>query len=135
MATIKDIVVDSAHPASIARFRAAALDEYDVAPYDEPELERLRARGIDDPEDDPTVLLERTDGGVPRISFQLVPEGKTAKNRTHLDLVAADVETEVTRLVELGARVAADHGHLVTLVDPEGNEFCVLRPEGTPAVP
>jgi hypothetical protein len=41
VATIKDIVVDSAHPASIARFWAAALDEYDVAPYDEPELQRL----------------------------------------------------------------------------------------------
>ncbi len=37
---------------------------------------RLREKGIDGPENDPTVLLERTDGAVPRIFFQLVAEGK-----------------------------------------------------------
>jgi hypothetical protein len=66
MATLRDVVFDSAHPASIARFWAAALDEYEIAPYTEAELERLRSMGIDDPEDDPAVLLERTEGGVPR---------------------------------------------------------------------
>jgi len=39
-----------------------------------------------------------------------------------------DVESEVVRLVALGAKVAADHGHLVTMLDPAGNEFCLLRP-------
>jgi hypothetical protein len=43
MATIGDIVVDCARPASLARFWAAALDDYAVAPYDEAEIERLRA--------------------------------------------------------------------------------------------
>jgi len=128
VATFKDVVVDCAHPASLARFWAAALDEYEVAPYTEEELERLRANGIDDPEDDPTVLLERVDGGVPRMFFQLVPEGKAVKNRMHLDLSVLDVEAEVGRLVGLGAEVGADHGHLVTMLDPEGNEFCLLRP-------
>jgi len=40
------VVFDSYHPASIARFWAAALDGYEVAPYDEAELERLRANGV-----------------------------------------------------------------------------------------
>jgi hypothetical protein len=47
---IRDVVFDSRHPASLARFWAAALDDYEVAPYDEDELERLRANGINDPE-------------------------------------------------------------------------------------
>ena len=58
MARIQDIVVDCAHPASLARFWAAVLDDYAVAPYDEVELARLRSVGILDPEDDPTVLVE-----------------------------------------------------------------------------
>jgi len=128
VAALRDVVVDCAHPASLARFWAAALDGYEIAPYTEEELERLRSNGID-PEDDPTVLLERADGGVPRIFFQLVPEGKTAKNRMHLDLSVPLVEAEVVRLVRLGAKVAADRGHLVSMLDPEGNEFCLLRPD------
>ena len=56
-----------------------------------------------------------------------VPEPKTVKNRLHLDVVAADPEVEVARLVELGAtRVAGrdEYGYTWTLMaDPEGNEF------------
>lgn len=50
------------------------------------------------------------------------------KNRTHIDLVATDIEAEIARLVGLGAQVATDHGNLVTLHDPDDNEFCLLRP-------
>ncbi len=57
MARIKDVVIDCRHPASLARFWAAVLDGFDVAPYDEAELARLRNLGIDDVEDDPTVLV------------------------------------------------------------------------------
>jgi hypothetical protein len=46
MAKIRDIVFDARHPASIARFWAAALDDYEVAPYDNAELERLRGLGV-----------------------------------------------------------------------------------------
>ncbi len=42
MARIQDITFDCRHPASLARFWAAALDGYAVAPYDDAELERLR---------------------------------------------------------------------------------------------
>ena len=126
MASIKDIVVDCAHPAPLARFWAAVLDGYDVAPYDEAELARLRANGIDDPEDDPTVLVEAGPGR-PRFFFVLVPEPKTVKNRLHLDLRADDPAAEVIRLVGLGARVTCEQDRLTVLEDPEGNEFCLLN--------
>ncbi|MEV5020196.1 VOC family protein [Streptomyces sp. NPDC053780] len=103
MASIKDIVFDSPHPASTARFWAQALDDYEVAPYDEEELTRLRSLGINDPEDDPTVLLVGTDDRLPRIFFQLVPEDKRAKNRVHLDLSTTDAAAEVKRLCALEA--------------------------------
>jgi hypothetical protein len=129
MARLRDIVVDCAYPAALARFWAAALENYAVAPYDEDELQRLRSIGVDDPEDDPTVLVIGLPG-LPRLWFQKVPEPKTVKNRMHLDLACDDADAEVTRLVTLGARVA-DHqpnDALIWMEDPEGNEFCVLRP-------
>jgi hypothetical protein len=126
MAQIKDIVVDCARPASLARFWAAVLDSYDVAPYDADELERLRAAGIDDPEDDPSVLVAG-EPGRPRFFFTLVPEPKTVKNRIHFDLTADDHATELARLTGLGARVVAELTDWTTLEDPEGNEFDLLR--------
>jgi catechol 2,3-dioxygenase-like lactoylglutathione lyase family enzyme len=125
MAHLHDIVIDCRHPASAARFWAEVLDAYQVAPYDEQELARLRANGIGDPEDDPTVLVERVDGVGPRLFFQLVPESKVVKNRVHLDLTADDLPAEVRRLVGLDARVLAEHEGFVVLADPEGNEFCL----------
>jgi hypothetical protein len=125
MARIKDIIIDCAHPASLARFWAAVLDGYAVAPYDEAELERLRATGIDDPEDDPSVLVV-THGERPRFFFTLVPEPKTTKNRIHFDLTADDHAAELARLTGLGARVVAELPDWTTLEDPEGNEFDLL---------
>lgn len=46
-------------PASLARIRAAALDGYSVAPYDERELARLRTLGIDDSEHDAESEVDR----------------------------------------------------------------------------
>ncbi|MCU1663686.1 MAG: glyoxalase [Pseudonocardia sp.] len=61
-----------------------------------------------------------------------VPEGKTIKNRLHLDLRADGSTTaeELQRLLSLGAR-RIDVGQgpdvsWVVLADPEGNEFCLL---------
>ncbi|MEU3252268.1 VOC family protein [Streptomyces sp. NPDC006997] len=127
MAHLHDIVFDCAHPASLARFWAAALDGYGVAPYDDAELARLRSLGITRTEDDPTVLVECADGG-PRLWFQRVPEARAAKNRVHLDLRAADPEAEIRRLTALGAAVQARHADHVVLADPEGNEFCLVVP-------
>ena len=128
MARIKDVVVDCVHPASVARFWAAALEGYEVARYDDAEIERLRALGIDDIEDDPTVLVEGPTGA-PRFFFQRVREGKVVKSRLHLDLMADDPEAELARLLGMGASVLADRRsseHWVTLADPEGNEFCLM---------
>jgi hypothetical protein len=70
-------------------------------------------------------------GTEPRLYFQRVPEGKTAKNRVHVDIRVADElkEAEVERLVGLGAEhvdVHKDRGPVTyVLRDPEGNEFCL----------
>lgn len=129
MASLRDVVFDCKHPATLARFWAAALDDYEVAPYDGAELARLRRLGIEDPEDDPTVLIAPRKGG-PRLWFQRVPEEKRTKNRVHLDLACEEGkgEGELARLESLGATRALDQPNpgLVVLHDPEGNEFCLL---------
>jgi hypothetical protein len=128
MARLHDIVFDCAHPASLARFWAAALDGYAVAPYDDAEIGRLATLGITDTEDDPTVLVEAR-RPLPRFWFQRVPEARTVKNRVHLDLTSTDPDAERARLVALGARVAEvqpDDGWWV-MHDPEGNDLCLLR--------
>ncbi|MFD6415201.1 VOC family protein [Streptomyces sp. NPDC060194] len=129
MARLHDIVFDSKHPAAAARFWAAALDGYAVAPYDDAELARLRAAGIPGPEDDPTVLVEPAGAG-PRLWFQLAPEGKAGGNRVHLDLRAPDVDAEVRRLTALGADVRARYDDHAVLADVEGNVFCVFEERG-----
>ena len=69
-----------------------------------------------------------------------MPEGKTAKNRVHLDVRVAGrevrgeprkqlVSEHVERLVRAGASVAWEtddaRGSAIVMYDPEGNEFCV----------
>jgi len=103
-----------------------ALDHFQV-----PEEDRNNASASVDP-----------DESGPRLFFQRVPEGKTAKNRLHLDVRAAPglegdarmaaLEAECDRLVTLGAgRIRRSEpappmsqGFLV-MCDPEGNEFCL----------
>jgi hypothetical protein len=65
-----------------------------------------------------------------RLIFLKVPEGKSVKNRLHLDLRPDDRDAEVERLIGLGARkVDIGQGDVtwVVMADPQGNEFCVLR--------
>ena len=68
----------------------------------------------------------------PGLVFVPVPEGKTVKNRLHLDLAphtTADREAEIAWLVAMGARrvdVGQGDASFEVLADPEGNEFCVL---------
>jgi len=69
----------------------------------------------------------------PNLLLQQVPEPKAGKNRMHLDIQVTDVHPEVERLVGLGASIVDpahdDAGFLtVLLADPQGNEFCVIRP-------
>ena len=69
----------------------------------------------------------------PALVFVPVPEGKSVKNRIHIDLaphIRDDREAEIERLLAMGARrVDVGQSAVVTwevLADPEGNEFCVL---------
>jgi len=72
-------------------------------------------------------------GDGPTLSLQRVLEPKTTKNRLHLDLLVADVDSEVARLRALGAAVLPPGAReefgqrWFVLADPEGNEFCVAR--------
>jgi hypothetical protein len=66
VARIHDVVFDCQRPAVLARFWSSVLEGYAVGAYDEAELSRLREMGIDDPMDDPTVLVEPVGGG-PRL--------------------------------------------------------------------
>ncbi|MEV6398167.1 VOC family protein [Streptomyces sp. NPDC051907] len=114
-ARIDEIVFDCHDPARLVRFWAGLLGG---DPVD---------RGADWSYVDPP-------GGV-RVAFQRVPEGKSAKNRLHLDLDAGDVDAaadEAVRLgaVRLGAVVADEQGRFQVLADPEGNEFCFVQPGG-----
>jgi hypothetical protein len=128
MAQLRDVVIDCRRPARLARFWSGALEDYEVAPYDDAEIDRLRKLGVEDPEEDPTVLVDCRGPG-PRLWFQSVPEAKTVKNRVHLDLGCDDVDAELGRLRALGATVLPDQQNdtLIVLADPEGNEFCLLR--------
>jgi hypothetical protein len=63
------------------------------------------------------------------LSFRPQREPKTVKNRVHLDLAVR----EVSSLLDLGARVLADHRPgWMTLADVEGNEFCAFPAELPP---
>lgn len=132
---IDSIVFDCLDAAPLARFWAAALG-WTVAPYDDEELERLASKGIYDPEEDPSVMVEPPNGtDLPVLFFTEVPEEKLAKNRLHLDLSAdGAVEDEVQRLEGLGASVrnwAEEGGSMwCVMLDPQGNEFCVVSPSG-----
>ncbi|WP_027860322.1 VOC family protein [Marmoricola sp. URHB0036] len=126
MATHWTLGCDAADPHALAAFWAEALGYVAEPGYDDPD-----GASIVDPE-----------GRGPAIGFLRVPEGKTAKNRMHIDLRVAGeppwemaerellIRAKVIDLVEQGAAAVReelydDHlGHVVML-DPEGNEFCV----------
>ncbi len=143
MATPIQVTFDCADPAAQAEFWAEALG-YVVQPPPptfESWSQALEAWGV--PKDlwNSRSAVVDPDGSGPRVFFQRVPEGKTAKNRVHLDLHVAVgatgeerrriCEAEAQRLVQLGAtvqRVVEPEGMselCIVMQDPEGNEFCV----------
>ena len=143
MATGVQIVFDCGDPDTLAHFWADALyyKIQDPPPGFDSWEAFLKAQGV--PESDWNSASAVVDpGGVgPRIYFQRVPEGKTVKNRVHLDLNVGGprsgpheerrrrVDAEVERLVHLGGRKARafeERGeYCVNMLDPEGNEFDV----------
>ena len=109
------VTFDCADAAVLGEFWAQALGEE----LDPGAGKQFASIGLRDP--------DRTE---PRWCFAQVPEGKSAKNRMHPDVITADLEAEVERLVGLGATWKADlkPGTMrwTTLLDPEGNEFDVI---------
>jgi Glyoxalase-like domain len=87
---IQCLCVDSPDPAKIASFWAAALGWRRT--FDEPDEVCLEP-----PAGSPE------DGVAPDLLFLLVPEGKSVKNRLHLDLRPKDQAAEVVRLEAIGA--------------------------------
>lgn len=60
------------------------------------------------------------------LAFNQVPEGKTAKNRLHLDLTVPDLDAAEKDATAIGADVVARHDGWTVLQDPGGNEFCIV---------
>jgi len=126
MATHWTLGCDAADPQAIAAFWALALGYVAEPGYDEPD-----GASIVDP-----------DGRGAAIGFLRVPEGKTAKNRMHIDIRVAGeppwdlaererlIRDKSAELVAAGATVVREEsygehlGH-IAMLDPEGNEFCV----------
>lgn len=70
-------------------------------------------------------------GGPFTLLFLKVPEGKTVKNRLHFDLRVDDFDAAVATALALGATPADEvyeGPRWRVLRDPEGNEFCIIRP-------
>ena len=121
--TAVGVVMDCADPVALADFWQAAIG-FEVRTGD----------------GDPYVTLSGSTLRRPinHLTLQRVPEAKTVKNRTHLDLFAGDVRAEVDRLVALGASVtdtmagAGEELFFAAMTDPEGHEFCIVaRPTGS----
>ena len=122
MARLKEIVIDSIQPVTLARFWSGVLDEYCIRAYDEAELGRLKQLGLT-PETDTSVAL---DGPGITIFFQQTSEPKVLRNRIHFDVECADTASEIKRLMGLGAVVRDERDGFTVMLDPEGNEFCVV---------
>ncbi len=77
------------------------------------------------------VCLQPQHATAPGLCFQAVPEGKTSKNRVHLDIAVSDIDRAAHRVKELGGGQVSpedveEHGwRYRVMTDPEGNEFCL----------
>ncbi len=115
--TVNNMTFDCSDAPALARFWAALTGW--VVFYD------------DDPE---VMVAPHFPATGPTMLFIPVPEGKTAKNRLHLDLQPTDRtrDAAVDQALSLGATVIGDFrkddgSGWVTMADPEGNEFCIER--------
>jgi predicted enzyme related to lactoylglutathione lyase len=115
---------------------AVSLHHIVVDAHDLPSLARFWCRVLDWQvlsEKEREVVIGPDEFAPTGICFMPVSDPKTVKNRLHLDLAPDDQIAEVERILSLGAR-RVDIGQgsgvgWVVLADPEGNEFCVLRPK------
>ncbi|WP_435192494.1 VOC family protein [Streptomyces sp. NRRL F-5630] len=135
------ITIDCAEPARLAAFWCEAAG-YVLPPVPEGFASWEEYHHSLPAEEQPSYFACRDPTGVgPRLLFQRVPEGKTVKNRVHIDVRAgqglvgderlATLRAEQARLEALGAvhlytQLADDENKsCVTMQDIEGNEFCL----------
>ena len=139
------VTFDADDPAKLAAFWAEALG-YVLQPPPPGFVtweDFAREAGIPEEDWDKLAAIVDPDDGGPRILFQKVPEGKTSKNRVHLDVNVgggretppaerrANVDRAADRLIGHGATKTEAHGdadrgeYWIVMLDPEGNEFCV----------
>jgi hypothetical protein len=88
MSNSLQVTFDAGDPPSLADFWAVALGYVIQPPPEGFDSWDGWAREMEIPEenwDDARALVD-PDGGGPRLFFQRVPEGKSAKNRVHLDV-------------------------------------------------
>lgn len=68
--------------------------------------------------------------------IQRVPEPRAGKNRAHVDLVVADLDATLERVVELGGSVGDRHAWQGFVwnncFDPEGNIFDIMQAQDQP---
>jgi Glyoxalase-like domain len=133
MANAFQVTIDAASPRALGVFWCEVLGYVEQPPppgFDNWD-DALDAMGIDRTDPDRAYAIVDPRGVGPRVFFQKVPESKRAKNRVHLDVnVGKDVLHErADTLVAFGARIVAEFdepgGHWITMLDPEGNEFCL----------
>ena len=116
------IVIDCSDLDGAARFWGSVLG-YEASPPGDGSAGGERYRG-----------LQPENGVGIDVLLQRVPDVKSQKNRLHLDLRTPDLDTEVSRVLALGATlltsepIAEDDWLWHILADPDGNEFCVLQP-------
>jgi predicted enzyme related to lactoylglutathione lyase len=114
--SVHSIVIDAADPNKLATFWEQVLDYNRTYESDEHGYE---------------VVISPKAGKGNDILFGRSEDEKNGKNRIHLDLKPTDQTAEVERVLALGA-TKTDIGQKdtpwVVLADPEGNEFCILKP-------
>ncbi|KAA2261636.1 VOC family protein [Solihabitans fulvus] len=140
MAIGVQVTFDASDPQKLAEFWVLALDYVPDPPPPGFISWGAFATAHGMPRDQWRAAVIDPEGRGPRLLFLPVPEGKTAKNRMHLDVHAsagapdpvlrrAAVAEHVERLVAAGAtrlrEVEEEFGYCVVMQDPEGNEFCV----------
>ncbi|MEU2117058.1 VOC family protein [Streptomyces sp. NPDC016459] len=143
MASVKhfQVTFDCVEPERVARFWCEVLG-YVVPPPPEGFATWDAYNQALPPEDrDAWFACVDPSGAGPRLYFQRVPEGRTVKNRLHLDVRVATglvgeerlarLEAEGARLTALGATrvqlLPADDENesCLAMQDVEGNEFCL----------
>ena len=135
------VTFDATDPERLGKFWGEVLGYVDQPPPEGFASWDAFLDSIGVPKDDRGSMYAVVDpsGHRPRLLFQRVPEGKTAKNRVHIDVnVGAGLALESRRsavraradaLVALGAveiRDFDENGEFwIVLTDVEGNEFCL----------